>query len=236
MSGFKLDIRSLSSAVLIGTFWLPSFAQVQVEKPRRGNPGAQSNDKSSAVTPEQKKLKEENQQLAKDLLTRAYGISKQLSEADRQYLLAKLAQASSKSMRDKSQAWADEVFQLSSGLPNDTQRSQNEMTAMMAIAENDPEHALQLLTKMEPPAARDDGRPAPDTRSGAAAMLFQKYWQKRGVEGLETLQATARQLGESGFYPYMAMGSIIRQLSRKDKDKAQSVTNEALSFFSRRSR
>src|SRR4051794_4311670 len=71
MSGFKLDIRSLSSAVLIGTLCLPSFAQVQVEKPRRANPGAQSNDKSSAVTPEQKKLKEEKQQLAKDLLSRA---------------------------------------------------------------------------------------------------------------------------------------------------------------------
>src|SRR5437879_6136651 len=55
MSRFRLDIRSLSSAVLISALCLPSFAQVQVERPRRRNPGAQADDKASGLLLSRKK-------------------------------------------------------------------------------------------------------------------------------------------------------------------------------------
>jgi hypothetical protein len=224
--------NSFCSVLLVGGLCLPVVAQVEIRQPRQ----RKTDDKNIADTPEKKKEKAANEQLAKDLLTRASGMSKQLSDSDRAFLLAKLAQASTKTMPEQSKAWADEVFQVTSGLPADAQRSQNEITAMMAMTENDPDKGLQMLSKMEAPAPRSDGRPVPDMRAGAAGMLFQKYFQKRGSEGIEALQAAARQLGESGNYPYMAMGPIIRQITRKDSEKAQSLTNEALSFFSRRAR
>jgi hypothetical protein len=89
---------------------------------------------------------------------------------------------------------------------------------------------------MEAPAPRSDGQPAPDMRSAAATMLFQKIWQKRGADAIDSLQTAARQLGETGNYPYMAMASIIRQVGRKDPEKAQSLANDAIAYFSRRVR
>jgi hypothetical protein len=232
MSMNQSSARTLLFLILTAAVSLPLMAQIELREP----PQRKADDKKAAETPEKKKEKAANQQLAKDLLIRASAISKQLSDSDRAYLLAKLAQASTKIMKDQSKAWADEVFQLSPGLPADAQRSQNEMTAMMAIAENDSDHGLELLTRMEPPAPRSDGQPGPDLRAMTATMLFQKIWQKRGAEAIDSLQATARQLGETGSYPYMAMASIIRQVGRKDPEKAQSLTNDALAYFSRRAR
>jgi hypothetical protein len=232
MSIIRGGFRTLLSFMLAAAVSLPMTAQIEMREP----PPRKAEDKKVVETPEKKKEKAANEQLAKDLLTRASGMSKQLSDSERAFLLAKLAQASTKTMKEQSKAWADEVFQVSDGLPNDAQRSQNELIAMMAVSENDPDHGLELLARMEAPAPRSDGRPAPDMRAPAATMLFQKVWQKRGAEGIDSLQAAARQLGESGNYPYMAMGPIIRQLNRKDAEKAQSLTNEALSFFSRRAR
>jgi hypothetical protein len=232
MSMISRGARRIFSVLLAGAVSLPLMAQIELREP----PQRKSEDKKVPETPEAKKQKAANERLAKDLLMRASAMSKQLSDSERAYLLSRLAQASTKTMKDQSKAWADEVFQVSAGLPADVQRSQNEMTAMMAIAENDPDHGLEMLAKMEAPAPRSDGQPAPDMRSTAATMLFQKIWQTRGVEAIDSLQAAARQLGETGNYPYMAMGSIIRQVGRKDTEKAQSLSNDAMAYFSRRVR
>lgn len=184
-------------------------------------------------TPEAKKLKEENERKAKELLQRAYSNTKDLSESDRAAILARLSSSSARVMPDQSKAWADEVFQITQGLTNDNFRGQYEMTALLATAETDPDHALQLLLRMSPPPTNQDGNPVPDLRGPAASGLFQRYFQKKGEAGLPALQATARQLGEDGHYPFMAMGPIIRQMNQKDPDKAQALVNEALVYFPR---
>src|SRR6185312_14752364 len=184
-------------------------------------------------TPEAKKLKEENERKAKELLQRAYANTKDLSESDRAAILARLASSSARVMPDQSKAWADEVFQITRGLSSDNARGQYEMTALLAVAESDPDHALQLLPQMSPPGTNPDGAQIPDLRSPAAAGLFQKYFQKKGEAGLPALESTARQLGELGQYPFMAMGPIIRNLNQKDPDKAQALVNEALVYFPR---
>jgi hypothetical protein len=187
----------------------------------------------AAETPEAKKLKEENTQRAKELLQRAYGSTKTLSDSDRAAVIARLASSSQHEMPEQSKAWGDEVFQITSGLSNDNFRGQYEMTALLAVAENDPDHALQLLTQMSPPGTNENGTSAMDLRSPAASSLFQKYFQKKGEEGLPALQSTARQLGELGLYPFMAIGPVIRQVGRKDQDKARGMATEALGYFPR---
>src|SRR5207253_11307806 len=141
---------------------------------------AATQDKIIVGTPEAKRLKAENAQKAKDLLQRAYSTSKELSDSDRAAVLSRLASSSSRVMPDRSKAWADEVFQITQGLSNDNSRQQYEMTAMLAVAENDLDHAMQLLMQMSLPGATDDGTPLMDLRGPAAIGLFQKYWQKRG--------------------------------------------------------
>lgn len=184
-------------------------------------------------TPESKKAKADRDALAETLLTRAYSLTKQTSESEKAYILARLAEASSKSHPQKSKEWADETFSVTAGLPNDMQRSQNEIAALQALSENDPDHALELMSKMEAPRNRD-GEPVPDIRAGVATMLFQRYWQKKGINGLDTLTAAARQMGEAGAYPYMAIGMLTRMVKRNNPDKARELVNEGLSYFNRR--
>ncbi len=184
-------------------------------------------------TPASKKAKAERDALAESLLTRAYSLTKQTSDAEKAVILGRLAEASSKTHPQKSREWADETFTVTANLPNDMQRAQSEIAALQALSENNPVHALELLGKMEAPRNRD-GQPMPDVRAGVTTMLFQRVWQKKNMEGLDTLTATARQMGEAGSYPYMAMGMLIRQVKRKDVDKSKELLNEALTFFNRR--
>src|SRR4051812_26733908 len=167
-----------------------------------------STDKITVETPEAKKLKAENEEKAKELLQRVAGTTKNLSDSDKAAVLARLAAASWRVMPEQSRAWAVEGFEVTSGLSNDNSREQYEMTASMAVAENDPDHALRLLMQMSPPGTAQDGTPLMDLRGPASAALFQKYWQKRGEQGLPALQSTARELGEIGLYPFVAMGPI----------------------------
>ncbi len=184
-------------------------------------------------TPESKKAKAEREALQESLYLRAYSLTKQTSDAEKAYILGRLAEASSKSHPAKSKEWAEETFSVTANLPNDMQRSQNEMAALQALSENDADRALELMAKMETPRNRD-GEPVPDIRAALATMLFQRHWQKKGIEGLDTLTATARQMGEAGSYPYMAMGMLTRMVKRNNPDKAKDLVNEALAYFNRR--
>lgn len=184
-------------------------------------------------TPESKKAKADRDALAESLLNRAYSLTKQTSDTEKAYILSRLAEASVKTHPQKSKDWADEVFSVTGTLPNDMQRSQVEIATLQALSENDPDHALELLAKMETPRDRD-GQPVPEMVSSVATMLFQRYWQKKGMDSLEGLATSARRMGETGSYPYMAMGMIIRQVKRKDPDKSKELMNEALTYFNRR--
>jgi len=184
-------------------------------------------------TPESKKAKADRDALADALLTRAYSLTKQTSDAEKAYILARLAEASTKTFPQRSKDWATETFSVTAGLPNDMQRAQNEISALNALAENDADAALDLLAKLETPKDRD-GQPVPDLRNGVTTMLFQRYWQKNGMDGVDKLTAAARQLGESGAYPYMAISMLIRQVKAKNPDKAKDLINEALAYFNRR--
>lgn len=180
-----------------------------------------------------KKAKVEREALAETLLNRAYSLTKQTTDIEKAVILGRLAEAAVKTHPQKSKEWANETFAVTANLPNDMQRSQTEITALQALSENDPEHALELLAKMETPRNRD-GQLVPELRAGITTMLFQRVWTKKGLDGLDSLTATARQMGESEAYPYMAMGMLIRQVKRRDADKGKELLNEALTYFNRR--
>lgn len=184
-------------------------------------------------TPASKKAKAEREALAETLLNRAYSLTKQTSDSEKALVLGRLAEASVKTHPQKSKEWAEETFSVTANLPNDMQRTQPEVAALQALSENDAVRALELMGKMETPKNRD-GEPVPDVRMGMATMLFQRVYQKQGLESLDTLRATARQMGETGAYPYMAMGMLIRQVKRRDAEKSKEILNEALMYFNRR--
>src|SRR5712675_2317413 len=166
--------------LLLVIFFFSGFSVAQSPRQRRDR-ARNAEDSRNA---EAEKDKEARDELAAQLLTRAAAISSQLSDSDRAYLLSRLAQASARKQPQQSLAWADEVFTVTAGLPASMQRSQSEATAVQAAAEVDPQHALQLLGREEAQSAS-----LPDQRPMQAVQVFQRYWQKNGIDGLDALLA-----------------------------------------------
>jgi hypothetical protein len=187
--------------------------------------------RKSELTPEQKKKYKE---LSQSLLSRAASSAKDLSSNDRAFLLARLADASVKSSPDQASAWAEEAFQAADSMPPNMQRNQTIMQAITAVSKINVDRALQMIMEIDPPRPSANGQMPPDTRAMVALMVFQQQWKKNGVAGLDAIQSTARQLGETGHYPYMALTPVIRQAANKDRERAAALAQDALSFLSSR--
>jgi len=227
-------MRFPRTLVLVGTLTCSTLLPAQIiitddDGPRRPREAREA----TPETPESKKAKAERDAMAESLLNRAYSLTKQTSDTETAFILARLAQASSRNHPQRAKEWAEEVFNLTANLPNNMQRSQYETMALTAMSEVDPEKAIEMLPRLETPNNRD-GQPQPEVRLSVTAMLFNRYWQRKGMDGVETLRAAARQMGESGAYPYMAINLLIRQVKSKDAEKSKEILNEALAFFNRR--
>lgn len=175
----------------------------------------------------------EEQKLAGELIQRAAGLTNDLSETDKAYVLARMAELSAKRNPEQSQTWAEEAFRIA-GSQTGLAKGSIQMSAIMAVSQNDLQRALEMLSSMENPGLLSNGQPAPDIRAAAAVMLFTRAFNKDGMKSIDALEATARNMGENGFYPYMAMGALMRQVAEKDKDRAQAIATTALGYVNRR--
>lgn len=214
---------------------LPATAYAQTEKRERpavGDPRKENAEE--APTPEEKKKRAEADKLAQRLLDEAYGLSKNLATAERAFLLGRLAESQVRLDKAKALRYSEEAFAVTADMKPGMQRQQIEATAVGAAGEADPEQGLQLLARMSEPAARNDGTMPPDMRNPMTGMLFQKLYQAKGAESIETIAATARRMGDAGNYPFMAVGMTARQLDRKDPEAAKELVNQALAFANNR--
>jgi hypothetical protein len=171
--------------------------------------------------------------LAAELIDRAQALTNDLNDTDRAYVLAKIAELTAKRDPQTSKTRAEEAFKLAANA-NDSASSQIQMSAMMAVSQNDLDRALQMLSEMPAQRPRADGSAAPDIRGAAATMLFTRAFTKEGMASVEKLQSAARQMGENGFYPYMAVAQVLRGVGEKDKDRAQTIAMDAVAFVNRR--
>lgn len=170
---------------------------------------------------------------ARQLIAQATAKSGDASAGDRAFLLARAAAASAQLNADQSKAWANDAFQLATQQRSPV-KERVQVAAINALAQNDIEAGLGLLSRMQAPAAQENGQAPPDMRSGIAAMLLQKLWQQKSKEAVPTIQRTAAQLGETGNYPYMAIGMLVRSIQRANKELAQGLVNDAINYLSRR--
>jgi hypothetical protein len=114
------------------------------------------------------------------------------------------------------------------------QRGQTIMQAVLAVSKIKVDRSMEMLLEIEPPRPRADGLQVPDLRAGIATMVFQRQWHKNGLAGLDAIQSTARRMGESGYYPYMALAPLIRQAANKNTERAAALTQDGLNFLSSR--
>ena len=212
-------------------------AAAQTPEIRTGPPPAgperQSDRRIAEAEPKVDKPTKAELKLSAELIDRAQALANDLNDTDRAYVLAKMAELTAKRKPEQSKTWAEEAFKLAANA-NDGPSSQIQMSAMMAVSQNDLDRALQMLSEMPAQRPRSDGSQSPDIRGAATTMLFTRAFTKEGMSAVEKLQASARQMGENGFYPYMAVSQLLRGVAEKDKDRAQAIAMDAVAFINRR--
>jgi hypothetical protein len=176
-----------------------------------------------------------NLKLAADLIQRTQALTGDLNNTDRAYVLAKMAELTAKRDPEQSKAWAEEAFRLGGDLSGNA-RGSVQMNALMAVSQNDLDRALEMLGSMEAPRQTESGGFAPDIRGAAATMLFSRAFGKDGMKIVDSLESTARRMGENGFYPYMAVTELLRGVGEKDEDRAREIANSAVAYIKVRKR
>ncbi len=123
--------------------------------------------------------------------------------------------------------WAEEVFRLAGQMSPGYDRLVTQKNAATAMSWINIERALEMLNECDRPTAGD----TEDVRDVAARRIFLKYWQTAGDRGLPRIQRTATYLGETGQYPYGAMVPVIPAVSSHSRSKANTLAEEAVSFY-----
>lgn len=170
------------------------------------------------------------------LLIRSYLLGQQFTPEERAFHLTELTRAAAKIEPPFDRLWAEQLFQLSFQLPMSWNRVAHEKNALQALAEVDPIRAFELFGTLDDPVPTPAGTLPEDVRAYAARTVFYKYWKLRGTKSLGDIRAQAEHLGETGQYPYAAIALIIRDVEREDKLEAQSLYDDALTFYGQGSR
>jgi hypothetical protein len=220
-------VRSLVFFILAASL-LAVAQKSNNDQPQRGR--VMQEPPAKAETPSKENLK-----LAADLIQRTQGIAGDLNDTDRAYVLAKMAELTAKRDPEQSRTWAEESFRLAANLSGNAQGS-IQMDALMAVSQNDLDRALDMLVSMEAPRQTDGGGFAPDIRGAAATMLFSRAFSKSGMKVLDRLESTARQMGDNGSYPYMAVTELLRGVGHKDKDRAREIAGNGIAYIKLRKR
>src|SRR5258708_30270194 len=134
---------------------------------------------------------------------------------------------------EKVKIWGRKLFADSFQLSNPQMRIAEEKNALVPLSKIDAQLAMDLFPKVEDPPA---GNLSEDVRANAATHIFPNYWHLNGIKGLSTIQQMARHIGESGEYPYRAMGLILAELAKskenpESRQKVGEILRDALEFY-----
>jgi hypothetical protein len=122
-------------------------------------------------------------------------------------------------------------------MPVGWDRIAEEKNALVPLSEVDPRLALDLFLDVEKPQPNDEGTFPEDVRADAAQYIFLNHWRRFKLAGLSRIENVARHIGDTGEYPYSAMGLILGELSRCKSDNGEGIAHaifkEALQYYQR---
>jgi hypothetical protein len=151
-----------------------------------------------------------------------------------------LANLTVKFFRNKPQPTAAEcrrLFAFALRMPSGWDRVATEKNALTILSRSDPELAMQLFPKVEPPLPIDRLGFPEDVRAYAAIEIFENYWKAVGTKGLGNIRNASRHIGDTGEYPYRAMSSVMNELIELPREDrlalANEILNEAIGYYQR---
>jgi hypothetical protein len=175
------------------------------------------------------------QQTSKDIIEESYSTSQGLSEQDRGFFLVRLTDISTSIVSpERTESWCTELWQLVPNLPPGWNRVSTAKNALVPLSRVNPARALELLAKVENPVP-EKGVLAEDVRADAAVAIYMSYLHSAGVSEIDKIRKNADGIGETGEYPYRAMGLVIEALATAPSGEkiATDIFNRALHYYSR---
>ncbi len=154
---------------------------------------------------------------AASLLVESYRLGKDLAPSERAILLTFLCRSASQHNLSYTTEWAQEGLRIASQLPPDWNRLAIQKNALVALSYANPDHAMASLRSMDLPVELSNGVFPEDLRSDAAISIFKNYWFQKKPLGLDEVRSTAAYLGQTGQYPYAAVGFILNDVISHQK-------------------
>ena len=90
---------------------------------------------------------------------------------------------------------------------------------------------MALLRSMDLPIEGGNGVFPEDLRSDAALTIFKNYWLEKKPRGLDEVRSIAAYLGQTGQYPYMAVGFILNDVISHQKTAHSELPGGASSIL-----
>jgi hypothetical protein len=162
------------------------------------------------------------------LIEEAVQVANTLPALDRAVVLLLIAENCRDISPVRSAQLADEVFDLASGLPGGT-NSALEKNALIVMVRSRPARAVERYMTLKP----DPSFKAEDVRADGAQPLFDVLFQQRGREAIPQLSKIANYLGDTGQYPFRAVGGIVARIMSSDPKTGENLLRTALKYFAK---
>lgn len=167
-----------------------------------------------------------SQQQANQLLEQSVTLAEQFSPGDHVYFLYTLTSAAVDiAPKSKREQWCTQMFRLASQMEPSWNRVAQQKNALICLSKMNATLAMKRFDEVDLPQPDEDGEFPEDLRASAAFTIFQNYWNVAGISGLPTIEDRANHIGDTGEYPYKAMGQIIAAMG---KDSSTAATRKAL--------
>ncbi len=166
---------------------------------------------------------------AESLLQQAHVMARELPPTDRAQFIVDAIGLAQQVQPALVRPWAEELFALAPEVPVE-RRAFLEGMAIRPLATLDPEFALSLLERMEPPPLRNMVFSLAPVRE-----VFQGYWARKHARGLDRLREVAAHIGANDMYPYAAFSGILVALRSEDPAAGEALFAALIATFRGRS-
>jgi hypothetical protein len=168
-----------------------------------------------------------------NLLEQSRLIEDQLLPDERCFLLFRIASVAAHIDRKMALVEANKILEITSQLDASPNREVLRKNAVVALSQVDPDRAFNLLEQLGPLNSIEIPE---DLRASAAETVFPNYLKLHGTSGFAEIEIVARQIGDTGLYPFRAMAFLVPQLRTPESSAlCNRIYDEALRYYRERS-
>jgi hypothetical protein len=146
-------------------------------------------------------------------------------------LLLRLSEVSREISPNEAADFARQSFQTASlEMAAGWNRVAMEKNSVTSMSRVDPAGAIHLLASVENPVKDDKSE---DVRDSAADVVFPNYYRQKGLKSIAVIRRTSLHLGDTGQYPYKAIGTLEPEIYQKSRIAGVDLAGDAIRYYRR---